>query len=77
MVDNGSSGSPYSVARLEANRKYTGYSAPLRKLRNHNMISALRESTFIGITTFRFPYGDAIIALNAPIVEKSDTSLIL
>ncbi len=77
MVDNGYTGSLCSVALLEAYRNYTGYSTPLRKLKNHYMISAYGGSKCISITTFKFPYGDSVIEFDAPIIEKSGIPLIL
>jgi len=77
MVDNGSTGSLCSVSQLEAYRTFTGNPAPMRKLRNHRCVSAHGGSNCIGIATFRFPYDDTVIEFDAPIVENSDSPLIL
>jgi len=40
MIDNGSTGSLCSVSQLEAYRNFTGNEAPVRKLRDHYVVSA-------------------------------------
>ncbi len=77
MIDNGSTGSLCSVAQLEAYRKFTGNPTPVRKLKNHFVISAHGGSKCFGVATFKFPYGSLTISFDAPIVENSDTPLIL
>jgi len=77
MIDNGSTGSLCSVSQLEAYRNFTGNEAPVRKLRDHYVVSAHGGSNCIGVATFKFPYQDAVIAFDAPIVENTDTPLIL
>lgn len=77
MIDNGSTGSLCSIAQLKAYRRFTGCPTPMRKLKNHFVVSAHGGSKCIGIATFKFPYGDTILSFNAPIVENSDTPLIL
>ncbi len=77
MIDNGSTGSLRSVAQLELYRKFTGTPTPVRNLKKHFVIYAHGGSKFIGVATFKFPYGNTIIAFDAPIVANSDTPLIL
>ncbi len=46
-------------------------------LKNHYVVSAHGGSKCIGVSTFKFPYYDSIIEFGAPIVDNSDTPLIL
>ncbi len=70
-MDNGSTGSLCNVAKLEAYRSFTGYPTSIRMLKNHYAASAHGGSKCIGVSTFKYPYYDSIIAQN------SDTPLIL
>ncbi len=77
MINKGSTGSLCSVAQLEAYRSFTGYPTLIRMLKNHYVVSAHGVSKCIEVSTFKFPYFDSIIEFDAPIVENSDTPLIL
>ena len=69
VVENGSTGSLCSVAQLEAYRKFSGNPTPVRKLKDHSLISAHGSSKCVGIGRFKLPYGDSVIVFDAPIVE--------
>ena len=46
-------------------------------LKTHTAIPVDGKPKFIGIVTFKLPFNDSVIQLDAPIIESSDLSLIL
>ena len=77
MLDNGSTGSLNSVAQLEAYRKFTGLDVPMTKIKDHVCVSAHGGSRCIGVAKFRFSYDDTVLEFDEPIVENTDSPLIL
>lgn len=77
MIDNGSTGSLCSLSQLKAYRQFTGNPTPLRRIKNHYVVSAHGGSNCIGMATFTFPYLNSVIKFDAPIVENIDAPLIL
>ncbi len=71
MVNNDSTGSLCSVAKLEAYWNASGNLAPMRKMKDQYAVSAHGRSWCIGIETFRFTFGDCTIAFDAPMMETT------
>ena len=66
MIENGSTGSLWSEAQLEAFRAFTGNPTPGRPLKDHYGVSACGGSKCIGNATFMVLYHDTVIKFDAP-----------